>query len=167
MAPNVGRPKIGTAVFLLRDNYVALTERRGKLGNGLLGLAGGKPEGSESPAQGVLREALEETGLVIPPSELTELDYHSYVRFNEGRATRFEIEPFDTHFVELFFYYRLHPDQVIQNLEPEKHGPWRWYPLHSLTKGYVYTDDARKESKPLFPGLGTATAALIEELRRG
>ncbi len=89
------RPIPGVAALTLRGREVLLVERGKAPARGLWGLPGGAVEVGETLEEGVAREVLEETSVVIKPVELLTI-FNSINRDDEGKVR--------THFI-LFEYF--------------------------------------------------------------
>ncbi|WCJ35700.1 nudix hydrolase 1 [Euphorbia peplus] len=116
-------PRVGVAVFLVRGKSVLLGRRRSSIGDSTFALPGGHLEFGESFEECGAREMMEETGLVITKPEL--LTVTSTV-FPGAKAC---------HYVTVFLRAVLEdPNQVPQNLEPEKCYGWEWFDWDDLPK---------------------------------
>lgn len=111
-------PKVGVAVFILRDGKILMSERLSGNGAGTWGLPGGHLEMGETFDGCCKREVMEETGLVVDG-----------IRFltvvNKG------IVESGDHYITLFFV----ADECVgepMDREPAKHGPWGWFSPDSL-----------------------------------
>lgn len=58
-------PKVGVAAIIMAENRLLLIRRKGAHGSGTWAVPGGHLEFGESPAECAIREAFEETGLVV------------------------------------------------------------------------------------------------------
>ncbi|HET7098761.1 MAG TPA: NUDIX domain-containing protein [Patescibacteria group bacterium] len=65
MSAEHGVEKIATRAIIVINNKVLLGKRGGGGGEGQFALIGGKPDGKETPAEAVVREVQEETGLIF------------------------------------------------------------------------------------------------------
>ncbi len=59
------RPKVGTAVFIVRDGLLLMQRRAGPHGEGTWSVPGGHVEFGETPEETAIRETFEETGVSI------------------------------------------------------------------------------------------------------
>ena len=105
-----------------------------KPGYGEWSFPGGHPEAGESPADAALRELEEEAG--IRADFASPIGVWTYHRYDSG-----------AHYVTLYFLID-HGDQVPQDREPDKHGPWEW----------VSAKDALE--RPLFDGIARVLTVL-------
>lgn len=122
---------IGAAAIVISEGKILYTRRRrgSSWGEGSLSLPGGHIEEYEHADACVVREAKEETGLVIRPRWL---DYthvlHAAEHFRQGK-----------HHWTVY----LVADPVggtLSNLEPHKHGPWQWAGVDELAEMCGPTD---------------------------
>lgn len=120
-APVIGRDCIGAGVggAVIRNGKVLLLRRIRIPGAGKWDLPGGKVELGETMEDAVMREVMEETGLVLAvDSFIASSDY---------------IVPSDEmHFVVSGFLMRDDPRQEPRNMEPGKHSDMAWLPLDDL-----------------------------------
>ncbi|KAI3796214.1 hypothetical protein L1987_38880 [Smallanthus sonchifolius] len=113
-------PEIGVAVFILKDNKVLFGRRRSlSIAAHTYALPGGHLEFGESFEECAAREVKEETGLDIKNIELL-------------TATN-NILSDTVHLVIIYMRARLSdPDQIPQNIEPDKCEGWDWYDLNNV-----------------------------------
>jgi ADP-ribose pyrophosphatase YjhB (NUDIX family) len=120
------RPGVGVAVMVLMQGKVLLgrrnddPEKAGSLlhGEGTWTLPGGKLDFHERPAEGAVRECLEETGINIKNPLLMSVG-------NEMVH--------DAHFITLgFLSSEFEGEPTV--MEPEEITEWRWFPLGELPK---------------------------------
>ncbi|XP_059648631.1 nudix hydrolase 1-like [Cornus florida] len=117
-------PKVGVAVFLLKDKKVLLGRRRSSVGHNKFALPGGHLEFGESFEECAAREVKEETGLDIEKIE-----------FLTVTNNVFSEEPKPVHMVVIFMRAVLaDPHQLPQNIEPDKCDGWDWYEWNNLPK---------------------------------
>ncbi|XP_047951814.1 nudix hydrolase 1-like [Salvia hispanica] len=102
------RPKVAVVVFLLRDKKVLLGRRRDTFA-----LPGGHLEFGESFEECAAREVKEETGLHIQNIEFLTATSNVAIMMRAVLAD---------------------PDQIPQNLEPEKCEGWDWYDWNDLPR---------------------------------
>ncbi|XP_010681389.2 nudix hydrolase 1 [Beta vulgaris subsp. vulgaris] len=115
-------PKAAVVVFLLKEKKVLLGRRRAAVGDSTFALPGGNLEFGENFEECAAREVKEETGLDIANIELLTVTNNLFV---EG--------PKPSHYVTIFMRSALaNPDQVPQNIEPEKCDGWDWYDWDNL-----------------------------------
>ncbi|KAL4574580.1 hypothetical protein LXL04_021414 [Taraxacum kok-saghyz] len=125
-------PVIGVVIFLLKDNTVLLGRRRASVGDNTFALPGGRLEFGESFEECAAREVKEETGLDI--KDIKYLTITNNV-FTEGEKP--------LHIVAVYMRASLSdPDQIPENVEPDKCYGWDWYDWKNLPQ-------------PLFPPLET------------
>ena len=111
-------PKVGVAVFVLRDGRFLLGRRRGAHGAGEWALPGGHLEFGESIEACARREALEETGLTLTNVRLGPYGNDHFAA--EGR-----------HYVTLFVLADA-PAGEPELREPEKCAGWEWHTWSEL-----------------------------------
>lgn len=111
------RPGVGIGVLIVRDGKILLSKRLKKYGRGLLALPGGHVEWMEDFRDTAVREVLEETGIRLRKSRVTDL-----------RAFSEEVHPrLGKHYVTFYLIAECPRGQEPRDLEPRKHGPWSWY----------------------------------------
>ncbi len=119
-------PGVGVAVMVVREGKVLLGKRHedpvkadsALHGEGTWTLPGGKLDFHEKPAEGVIRECSEETGILIKDPELISVG-------NEMVH--------DNHFVTLGFIAKEFEGEP-KAMEPDEITEWRWFPLTELPK---------------------------------
>ena len=109
------RPSVGVGVVFVRYGQVFLARRRGKLGGGTWGSAGGHLEFGEALEDCARREAMEEFGVVV--GELRFLCVSNIVAY--GR-----------HYVDVEFLGEI-GEQEPHLLEPDAFDGCGWYSLAS------------------------------------
>ncbi|KAJ6987929.1 nudix hydrolase 1 [Populus alba x Populus x berolinensis] len=115
-------PRVAVVLFLLKDESVLLGRRRSSVGDSTFALPGGHLEFGESFEECAARELKEETGLDINKTELLTVTNNVFLE-----------EPKPCHYVTVFLRANLaDPEQVAQNLEPEKCYGWDWYAWDNL-----------------------------------
>ena len=124
-------PRVGVGVVFVRQGRVFLARRRGALGGGTWGSAGGHLEHGESLEDCARREAREEFGLAV--GGLRFLCVSNIIAY--GR-----------HYVDVEFLGDI-GDQEPCLMEPEAFGPSGWFPLSSLPE-------------PMFQAMGNAMDSL-------
>ncbi len=110
------RPRVGVGVVFIRDGFVFLARRRGSLGGGTWGSAGGHLEYGESLEDCARREALEEFGLRV--GDLRFLCVSNIIAY--GR-----------HYVDVEFLGDI-GNQEPRLLEPQAFDGSGWFPPESL-----------------------------------
>ena len=116
MAEVVSRPRVGVGVVFLRHGKVFLARRRGFLGGGTWGSAGGHLELGETLEECARREAREEFGLDV--GELRFLCVSNIIAY--GR-----------HYVDVEFLGEI-GDQEPELMEPEAFDGSGWFSLDAL-----------------------------------
>ena len=126
------RPLVGVGVVFVREGSVFLARRRGALGGGSWGSAGGHLEFGETLEECARREAMEEFGVEV--GELHYLCVSNIIAY--GR-----------HYLDVEFLGDI-GDQEPQLMEPEAFEGSGWFPLRSLPA-------------PLFQAMGYALDSLL------
>ncbi len=121
--------RIDLHLVLIRDGRVLMGERRNsQFGNGQYHVPAGHLERNETIIDGMIREAREDTGIVISTADL---DLAHVLHFR-GQSDR----------LSLFFTAR-HWSGAIENREPDKCAGWQWLPLDALpTNTIAYAKQA-------------------------
>ncbi|KAK8550078.1 hypothetical protein V6N13_055633 [Hibiscus sabdariffa] len=110
-------PRVGVVVFVLKGKSVLLGRRRSSIGASTFALPGGHLEFGESFEECGARELKEETGLEMGKAEYLTVTNNLFLD-----------QPKPAHYVTIFLRAVLEdPDQVAQNLEPNKCDGWGWY----------------------------------------
>jgi 8-oxo-dGTP diphosphatase len=97
------RPFLAVSATIYREGRILLVRRARDPGRDLFSLPGGVVEAGETLAEAVMREVLEETGLIVAPVQLAG-HREVIVRDAEGRVER--------HFVILSFACRWHAGEA-------------------------------------------------------
>lgn len=113
------RPKVGVAVFIIKDGQFVMGLRKGKHAGGTWGLPGGHLELGEGWEECARRETIEEVGLEI-----------KNVRF---LAVTNDIFTLDKHYVTIFMIADWATGEA-RILEPEKCQELAWFTLDRLPK---------------------------------
>lgn len=79
------RPVLGVGALIFENHSILLVERGREPLKGLWSLPGGALETGETLAEGIAREVLEETGLIVHPVRLFEI-FERIMRDEHGRA---------------------------------------------------------------------------------
>lgn len=120
------RCPIAVHLVLIEHNRILLLRRQNTgYSDGMYGLPAGCIDGGESVTQAMIREAYEETGLIIKPEALK---VSTILHRNEGKDSWESIVLFFT--VE---YY----EGEIENREPEKCDDLRFFPLNDLPENLI------------------------------
>ena len=142
MTAENSRPLVGVGVVFVRDSQVFLARRRGALGGGSWGSAGGHLEFGESLEECARREAREELGLDV--GELRYLCVSNIVAY--GR-----------HYLDVEFLGEI-GSQEPRLTEPEAFDGCGWFPLHSppepLFQAMRYVIDSLLTGRRYYPGGG-------------
>ena len=110
-------------LVLLRDGCILMGERRNaEFGAGQYHLPAGRLEAGETIIDGIIREAAEETGIVLAPGDLD----LAYVMHFRGASDR----------LSLFFTAKSWRGE-IETREPDKCAGWQWLPLNALPANVV------------------------------
>ncbi|KAL3510876.1 hypothetical protein ACH5RR_030277 [Cinchona calisaya] len=118
-------PKVAVAVFLSKDKKVLLGRRLNCTGQSYFSVPSGHLEFGESFEQCAIRELKEETGLDIEKVEILKVTNNIFLE-----------EP--SHYVVILVRSVLaDPNQIPQNLEPEKCDGWGWYEWDSLPEPLI------------------------------
>lgn len=104
-------PRVGVAVYILKDGKFIMGQRKGKHGPGFWAPPGGHLEMGESIEECAAREAMEETGVAV-----------SNIRF--GALTNDVFGP-DKHYITISMIADWSAGEP-QLLEPDKCEEWRW-----------------------------------------
>jgi 8-oxo-dGTP diphosphatase len=112
------RPVVGIAVVICRGDEVLMGKRIGAAGSGTLAFPGGHLEGYETFEEGAVREAWEETGILLETAEFWLVENVFY--------------PDDQHCVTIFMVAEMPPGQYAENMEPDRCEGWEWYPWDDL-----------------------------------
>ena len=149
MAANRDRPLVGVGVVFVRRGRVFLARRRGELGGGSWGSAGGHLEFGETLEQCACREAVEEFGVAV--GNLRLLCVSNIVAY--GR-----------HYLDVEFLGDI-GDQEPQLLEPDAFEGSGWFPLDSppepLFEAMRLAIDSLRTGRGYYSGTGTRRSNLI------
>lgn len=114
------RPHVGIGILILNSEGKVLLGKRKNSHAPFYSVPGGSLEAGETFEEGAIREAAEETGLVIHDPQV--------INVTNNLAT---YQEFDTHFVSITVLVKSFDGQP-QVLEPEKCEHWDWYDLNDL-----------------------------------
>lgn len=116
-------PYIASYIILRREGKIAFVLRQNtKWMNGFYSLPAGKTEKNESFSAGAIREAREEAGVTIEPSELT---YVHTMHRNEGMD-----------WVDVFFEAKSYAGEP-HNAEPDMHAELAWLDPKNLPENVI------------------------------
>ena len=124
MAKLFSVPRIGLALFVLRDDKIMLHKRLSKHAHGKWALPGGHLDLWESFEEGVLRELREEAGGVGV----------TYPQLITVKNTPFPDE--GKHYICIFYVSKWIFGEP-QVMEPEKNGGWEWFELNDLPENLM------------------------------
>jgi 8-oxo-dGTP diphosphatase len=113
-------PKVGVGVMITRDEKVLMGLRKGSHGEGEWSFPGGSVEWGESLFQTVIREAMEESGLVVSDLEL--ISVADEMRYIDSDGKQFLVLGFKANA----------SSGEPKVMEPEKCERWDWFSLDSL-----------------------------------
>ncbi len=118
----------GVVLILQKENRILLFKRNmpNKIAYGKFALPGGTVEHDESIVQTACREAYEEIGIIIDPSE---------VQIVYLQRMREKIDPKTQQTQQILFLYYAHIrtwQGEPHNLEPEKHSDLAWFDINAL-----------------------------------
>jgi 8-oxo-dGTP pyrophosphatase MutT (NUDIX family) len=124
------RFKLIPAVFLLlknADGKMLLSQRlnKGGYGNGQYSLVAGHAEDGESLATAMIREASEESGMLLKSSDLSLAHALHYTSQVDGYKAVF------------FFFTTSKWQGEIKNMEPEKCSDLHWFPIDTLPENTI------------------------------
>lgn len=140
MVESESRPRVGVGVVFVRNGKVFLARRRGDLGGGSWGSAGGHLEQGESLEDCARREAMEEFGLSV--GDLRFLCVSNIIAY--GR-----------HYVDVEFLGDI-GEQEPTLLEPGAFSGSGWFPLDSLPEpmfqAMAYAVDSLLTGRLYYPG---------------
>jgi 8-oxo-dGTP diphosphatase len=110
-------PLVGVSAVVVRDGRVLVGRRKGSHGAGQWAFPGGKVDAGEDPADTVLRELREETGLAATGAEPI--------------AWTSDVLDGGLHFITLHHRVVVLPGDP-RVLEPDKAQEWRWVPWSGI-----------------------------------
>jgi len=111
------RPVVGIAVVICCGRSVLMGKRKGEVGRGTWAFCGGHLEGGETFTEGAIREAREETGILLNGAEFWLIENVLYS---------------DNHCVTVFMIAQLPPGQEAEVMEPDCCEGWEWFPWDDL-----------------------------------
>lgn len=116
----MSQTQVAAAVIVVKDNEILMLQRKGSEGDGSWAIPGGKVDFMEDPADAVIRELKEETGLLA--QDVKFIGYTSDIHPDTNK-----------HFVTLRFMCTTFSGEAIV-AEPEKCTAIGWYSLDKLPK---------------------------------
>lgn len=120
MSTNQPRPKIGTAIIILKDNRILLGKRKGNHATGTWGTPGGHLELGEEVEKSVLREIEEEAGVSVK-------------NLRRGPYTNDIFPGSEKHYVTLWFIADYDSGEPTVK-EPDKFEIWEWFEWNDLPR---------------------------------
>lgn len=119
------RPLIGTFLMLIRDGKLLLQKRNSGALNGIYTPVSGHVDGSENVIEALVREAWEEAGIILNPSDLT-------VKV----VAHLPNAPYKNGYADIinFFCFTDKYEGIIENKEPDKCESLKFYDLKNLPK---------------------------------
>ena len=115
-------PRASTAAFILNGKGELLVARRGKEpAKGTLDLPGGFVDNNENAEQGMVREILEETGLVVPAED---------VRYMFSIPNVYHYSGMDIHTLDFFFLCKVADDAEVKAADDA--AELAWLPLRNV-----------------------------------
>jgi 8-oxo-dGTP diphosphatase len=121
----MSRPDIHVDVHLvlLREGRILMGERRNTaFASGEFHVPAGRLEVDETIVDGLIREALEETGIALAPDDIDLV----YVMHFRGKSDRLSL-----------FFTAARWSGEIENREPDKCVGWAWVPIDALPANTV------------------------------
>jgi 8-oxo-dGTP diphosphatase len=112
---------VGTEIVVRKDNEILLGMRKNIYGAGTWALPGGHPEHNERVIDALCREAKEELGFDIEPTDL------KLVAVTDGLIQK----DGERHYLHITFELR-GPVQEPKLMEPEECEEWRYFPIDQL-----------------------------------
>ncbi|XP_059282755.1 nudix hydrolase 1-like [Lycium ferocissimum] len=129
MEKKVGFPKIAVAVFILKGNKLLMGKRRDCVAHSYFSVPSGHLEFGESFEECAAREVKEETGLNIMKIEILKVTNNLFLDDEPNLAA---------HYVVILVRSVLaDPNQIPQNLEPQKCDGWEWYDWENLPEPLI------------------------------
>ena len=114
--------RVAVYLVLIKNNQILLNLRKNTgFADGLYGLASGHLEDGETIRQAMIREAEEETGIIINPDDL------KLVHVAQHKS--------NNHYVDFYFQCDSYAKEPV-NCEPEKCGDVRFFPLNKLPDNF-------------------------------
>lgn len=93
----------------------------GAHGAGLWGAPGGHMEMGEEPSQTAVRETMEETGIVLDPSNI-QITFFTNDIFPDTKK----------HYITIHCVTHLRDNVAVELREPDKCAEWRWFDVDNL-----------------------------------
>jgi ADP-ribose pyrophosphatase YjhB (NUDIX family)/RimJ/RimL family protein N-acetyltransferase len=121
---DIANPRVGLGVLIFNLNgQILLGKRKNSLGESSWGPPGGHLEFGETFEECAIRETIEETGLIIENPKFFTVTNDIYKEKQK-------------HYISIFMKAQLKNDQLVQNLEPDKHEDWQWFHLNNLPENF-------------------------------
>lgn len=114
------RPHVGTAAIILQGTKVLSGKRKNAVGQGQWAFPGGHLEFGEDPKRCIIREVMEEVGIVVQNPV--------FQTFTNDINTKTNM-----HYITLFYLCE-YVSGTIQNMEPDKCEGWEWHEWNNLPK---------------------------------
>lgn len=116
----IKRPGVGLSILVLNNkNQILLSERLSD--HKKMATPGGHLERFEEFEECCSRELLEETNINLSKQDFKYLFFKNIIKKEE-----------DYHYIDYFFACRMPEDQIIKNLESDKHMDWKWFDLETI-----------------------------------
>nr|GLL34039.1 nudix hydrolase 1-like [Ipomoea trifida] len=117
-------PKVAVAVFILKGEKVLVGKRLAGAGTSCFSVPSGHLEFGEVFEECAAREVMEEAGLEL--KNIQTLKVINHVFHNEAKPS---------HYVVLLIRAELSdPDQIPENVEPDRCEGWDWYEWNDMPK---------------------------------
>nr|GMD28534.1 nudix hydrolase 1-like [Ipomoea batatas] len=117
-------PKVAVAVFILKGEKVLVGQRLAGAGTSCFSVPSGHLEFGEGFEECAAREVMEEAGLELKNIETLKVINHVF--HNEAKPS---------HYVVLLIRAELSdPDQIPENVEPDRCESWDWYEWNHMPK---------------------------------
>ena len=116
------RPKVGVSAVIMKDGKVLLGKRKNAHGDGTWAFPGGHLEFKESLEDCVIRESMEEAGIVLDKKSIS-----------FGTLTNDIFEKENRHYITIAMLCKKHSGEP-KVMEPEKCEKWGWFAWNKLPK---------------------------------
>lgn len=112
-------------ILFIKDDKILLLLRKNITSDGLHSLVAGHLDGGETVTQATIREAKEETGVVITPEDIEiKTICHSYSNHNKKE------------FIQFYAVCKKWKGEIVNN-EPDKCGDLKFFPINNLPENMV------------------------------